>query len=291
MAAYIALRLLVGIFSLVPFGLLYAKANFVAFLLYRVFRYRREVVATNLKNSFPEKEVQELKRIEKGYYKHLADIFLEGVKGMTASLESLQKRYQVTNPELLDQFFESGREVIAVGSHYANWEWGIVAAPSQVKHQLVSYYTPITNKYVDAYMKKKRERFGGMMFPSTDARRPFATETDRLKTYIFGADQSPSNLKSVAWIDFLHQDTACMKGAEFFARAKDYPVIYFNVRRVRRGYYEMDLQLIESNPKDIQDEDITREYMRILEETIQDRPADYLWSHRRWKHRREKMQA
>lgn len=222
----------------------------------------------------------------KAFYKNLCDILLEGIKGFSMSKEEITARYRFINPEVMNDYFSQGQEVISVGAHYANWEWGIIAAPSQLKHKLIAFYTPLSNKFIDANMRDSRKKFGTMLMSKTDVRKAFSFKKDKPATYFFGADQSPAKPGGAHWMKFLNQDTACMKGHEFFAKYYNLPVIYFDVQRVKRGNYTVHLLPLEENPGETSSGEITEKYMHLLEKIILRKPEDYLWSHRKWKHKR-----
>jgi len=286
-AVYYFFVFFVKIFRFIPFGLLYLFSDILRFFILYILSYRHAVVKRNLSNSFPEMKEKEKKKLLRLFYKNLCDILVEGIKGFTMEAEELKERYRFVNPEILLPFFEKGRNVVATGAHYANWEWGIMAAPLQLKHENIAFYTSLTNKYMDEYMRKSRERFGSELLPSQKVRRAFTEKHKKPVSFFFGADQVPANLKGVHWMEFLHQDTACMKGPEFFSRVYDLPVFYFDVQRVKRGYYTVKIHLLTDTPKHTADNEITERYMLFLEDIIKKKPEDYLWSHRRWKRNRK----
>jgi len=226
-------------------------------------------------------------RMIRAFNRNLCDILLESIKGFGMGPEALVKRYKFINPEILGPWFDQGRQIISTGAHYANWEWGIMAASLQLRHKNIAFYTSLTNKYIDEMMGQSRGRFGSVLLPSQKVRAAFTGSYDRPVSFFFGADQVPSNLKGVHWMEFLNQDTACMKGPEFFARRYDLPVFYFDVQRVKRGHYTVEIHLLEDKPKQTEDGEITEKYMRFLEEIIKRKPEDYLWTHRRWKRKRD----
>lgn len=229
---------------------------------------------------------KEQTQIVKGFYHNLCDILLEGIKGFTISRRSVVKRYSFVNPELMNDIFDKGKDVIAVGAHYANWEWGILASPLQLKHQLYGFYTPLTNIPIERFMRKNREKWGSKLISIKEVKKAFNEPHDKPVAYFFGADQSPSNTKGSHWMNFLNQDTPCMKGPEFFARRYRLPVIYFDVQRIKRGYYTVELKMLEQDSANTESGEITEKYMRTLESIVLKKPEDYLWSHRRWKHSR-----
>lgn len=278
----------INLFSLLPFFIVYGISDIIYLIFYYVIRYRRSVVKQNLEKAFPEKDAAELKRITKAFYRHLCDILLEGIKGFTISEKSLLKRYKAINPEILDKYFEEGKDIVSAGAHYANWEWGISVASIHLKHKFVAFYTPLTNPYLNRYIENSRNKFGAEMVSLKGLKKAFTIERDIPASFFFGADQNPSNPKSSHWMTFLNQDTPCMMGLELFARRYKMPVIYFDVQRVKRGYYSAELFVLEAKPEDTKTGEITEKYMRFLEQIIIRKPEHYLWSHRRWKHKRTK---
>ena len=285
-ATYYIFILFKQLFALVPFRLLYLKSYFLYLLFFYLIPYRKRVIRQNVERSFPSLDRVEQAKIIKGFYHNLCDILVEGVKGFTITKKALKKRYVFVNPEVMNDLYEKGVEVISVGAHYANWEWGIMAAPFQLKHKLYAFYTPLTNRYMDSYMRRNRKKWGTELVSKHEVKRVFDIQDKEPAAYFFGADQSPSKPKGAHWMKFLNQDTACLKGPEFFARRYGLPVVYFDVQRVRNGYYTVTLKVIENDPVSTASGEITENYMHTLERIILDKPEDYLWSHRRWKHSR-----
>ncbi|PCJ83212.1 MAG: hypothetical protein COA57_11780 [Flavobacteriales bacterium] len=163
-----------------------------------------------------------------------------------------------------------------------------MAGAVQFNHKIVAFYQPLRNKKIDAFMRKNRQRFGTELIPKACVAEPFTADRERTTTFFFGADQSPLSLKTAHWMTFLNQDTACMTGHEFFAKKYNLPVVYFDVQRAKRGFYTVELSLIEDNAAETTPGEITEKYTRKLEEIIKANPEHYLWSHRRWKRKRPK---
>ncbi|MCK5822006.1 MAG: lysophospholipid acyltransferase family protein [Bacteroidales bacterium] len=276
------------LFAIIPFWALYCFSNMFYFLFYYIIPYRKKIIWQNISRSFPDLDQKEQTKIIKGFYRNLCDLLVEWVKGQTLSNKALLKRYVFVNPEVLNDLYSNGQDVVCVGSHYANWEWGIMAAPLQLKHKLIAFYTPMTNKPIDFYIRQNRKKLGSELIAKEDVRKVFNAKYDKPAAYFFGADQSPSNPKGSHWMKFLNQDTPCMKGPEFFARRYHLPVVYFDIQRLRRGYYTAKLKVIEYDPVNTVAGEITENYMHTLEQLIIKKPEDYLWSHRRWKHSRDK---
>ena len=151
----------INIFRVIPFGLLYLKSSFLYLVLYHVAGYRKNVVIDNLSKSFPDKSEKEILELTKKFYKeNLSDIFVEGLKGFTMTAKQFKTHYRVLNPEILDKYFNEGKDVLAIATHYGNWEWGIQAFNNQVKHQAAALYKPLSNKYIENYSKSLREKSG-----------------------------------------------------------------------------------------------------------------------------------
>ena len=284
---YFIFYIITRIFAIIPYRLLYFLSYLGYVLLYYCIPYRKKAIRQNISRSFPDLSKQEQEKIIKGFYHNLSDIILEGVKGFTISKESLLKRYVFVNPEVLNELYDRGQDIVAVGAHYANWEWGIMAAPLQLNHKLYAFYTRLTNRPMDNFMRKNRMKWGTKLIRIKEVKSAFDAEDDKPVAYFFGADQSPSNVKGAHWMNFLNQDTACMKGAEFFARRYRMPVVYFDVQRIKRGYYTVTLKVIEDDPGNTSSGEITEKYMRTLEQIVLSKPENYLWSHRRRKHHRK----
>jgi len=283
---YIFFRLLQVLVGIIPFRVLYAIADIFAFILQFVVRYRRETVLNNLRRSFPLKSNKELNQIMRKFYRHLCDILLESVKGYSFSVEELNKRYRCINPEVSNRYFEKGQSVIFALSHYANWEWGTQIAGNVFLHDTISFYKPLSNRYIDKYIRDQRESRGMLLCSIYQTKFIFRSEDRIPRAYFLVSDQSPSNKRNAYWTQFLNQDTACLRGVESYARMFDLPVIYLDIKRVERGYYTVFLDVLCDRPKDTLSGEITELYMKELEEIIVDKPEDWLWSHKRWKKKR-----
>jgi len=281
---YYIFKLFTFIFKVTPFWLLYFISDLLFVFLCYLIPYRKKVVRQNIEHSFPTLNKKEQSKIIRGFYHNLCDILLEGIKGFSITKKELKIRYVFLNPEVMNDMFDRGQDVISVGSHYANWEWGIIAAPLQLKHKLYALYFPLRNKYIDDYIKKSRNRLGTELVSTGEVKRIFDKKDDKPCSYFFGADQNPANAKGAHWMKFLNQDTACLKGPEFFARRYNVTIVYFDVQRLRRGYYTVTLKVLEADANNTSSGEITSCFMSTLEKIILKKPQDYLWSHKRWKH-------
>lgn len=283
---YIAFRFLVAILRLCPFRVVYLMSDFAFFIIYYMTRYRRKVVYNNLRKSFPEKPENEIKKIEKKFYRHLCDITFESIKGMTINKSCLEKRFKIKNIEIPNSYFINGQSVIILASHYGNWEYGILATNMAIMHQAISLYLPLKNKHSEKYGLKRRSRFGMQMIAVQETKSIFENKPETPVAVIMAADQSPSNLEKAIWIKFLNQDTACLHGPEAYAKKIGLPIIYLKISKVKRGYYEMKFEDLKIQPNKTAPGEITEKYFFNLERDISEAPEYWLWSHRRWKHSR-----
>ncbi|MFK7937608.1 MAG: lysophospholipid acyltransferase family protein [Saprospiraceae bacterium] len=284
---YFFFRVGVFIIRLLPFFLLYRLADLITFMLHRIFHYRQKVILSNLKNSFPNHSEQQLKKLLPAIYRNLADILLEGIKGMTMPLAEMKKRYHVTNPEVLDESYQNGQSVLLSAAHYGNWEW-TVCYQHVFKHNSAILYKPLKNKQINQFTLNARSRFGTHLRSITDTR-PMLNEFGEPSLYVFISDQTPSNLIKADWVDFLNQDTPCLQGLDRHARRMKIPVFYSRLKRVKRGFYEIELVPLCLQPQQTEKGEITKLYMAALEEQIREEAAPWLWSHKRWKHGRAKL--
>lgn len=249
-------------------------------------RYRIPVTRENLTNSFPEKSIDEILIIEKEYYHYMSDLLLEGLKGLSMSNEEILERHKILNPEILAPFFEQKKSLICVSGHYGNWEWLVFSGNLQLDHLVVGIYKEINNPYIESYMKLKRGRNKCYLAPTTETYDTFKKLKETPSLFLMFADQSPSNLRDCYWVNFLNQDTPTLHGPEKYSKKYDYPVVYLDMQVAKRGFYELTFSVLVEEPQKEPTGKITEMYMNKLESVIQKNPAYWLWSHRRWKHKR-----
>ena len=270
-----------------PFWMMYVLSDLFYIFIFYLIGYRLKVVKANLSNSFPSKDQNEIRELAKKFYRHLCDISLESVKGFTMSREEFINRHRIINTELAVSFFDKGISAIFVPGHYNNWEWGSLSPGLQINYPVVALYKPMTNKLVDEFIKKHRAKFNTRLASIRETALTFNELSAKPHAYILAADQSPTNINECYWFDFLNQDTAWLQGPEKYARKFNWPIFYVDVQRVKRGFYTLKLVAITKNPASLPDGEITRLYAENLEKTILQEPAYWLWSHKRWKHRRD----
>ena len=286
---YSLLYIWVKLHALLPMRVLYVLADFLYIIIYRVLRYRLKVVRRNLAASFPEKSEQERRAIEWGFYHHFADYIVETLKLAHISLEELQRRAYVQNPEVVDRLMDAGHPCcLLLMGHYGNWEWYSGSTTRFADAVMYQIYRPLNNKAVDKLFIWLRTKFGSRVISKYETGREVVRlQRNKVRSVvIFLADQTPSRQNLHYWTSFLNQDTAILTGAERLARKLDTPVIFLDVQMLRRGYYTVELQLLSENPKETPENWITEEYARRMERSILRNPAGWLWTHKRWKYTR-----
>jgi KDO2-lipid IV(A) lauroyltransferase len=281
---YLALPF-IYLISYLPFRVLYLFSDVMFLLVYRVIGYRKTVVTTNLERSFPDKSPNEISDIRSRFYRYFCDLSLEILKTLTVSPSALTKRFICGDMSAFERFYESKQSVIIVLGHLGNWELCGAYFSQLPLHQLYVLYHPLTDKHFDRLLYRMRTRLGVRLYPMKSAFRGMVKDRNKLTATAFIADQSPSP-SGAHWMTFLNQDTAVFKGTETIARKLDYPVIYLSVIRVRRGLYKISSELLTEHPLELPENALTELHTKRLEKDVIANPETWLWSHRRWKHKR-----
>jgi KDO2-lipid IV(A) lauroyltransferase len=270
--------------SLLPLQLLYVLARVLYWILYYVTGYRRNVVKTNLKNSFPEKGAEEIRQIEKRYYKYLAALIFEIIKMSTMSRSELQKRFTFKNMEQLNQYAENGVSVLACSAHYGNWEWGTLSIGLSYQGATYPIYKPLSNQAFDQWFSRIRTRFGNKLIAMRQTYRAISESKNTPTLFLFGNDQAPPKEESRQWITFLNQQTSFQQGMEKIAVKTNRPVFYLKLTVLKKGYYQVECVPLCLDPAASTQQEITSLHSTLLEEIIREKPEYWLWSHKRWKH-------
>jgi len=289
------IALLYGItrlYASLPMPVLFLISDLIFFpIVYHIGRYRRKVVRTNLRNSFPDYSLLELKRIERRFYRHFCDNFQETVRVLAMSEKESKKRMVFVNPEVITHFADKGQGVLLVLGHYGNWEF----QPFLFLHMLASgnqegfnVYRPLKNQAFDELMKRIRIHFGGTNVTKNETYRTVIRLRKNGIAGLFGmvSDQSPSFGNLHYWTTFLNQDTSILTGPERMAKQTGFAVVYSDVSKTSRGCYQSEFKVISDTPSETAEFEITEKYARMMEKTILRDPAYWLWTHKRWKHKR-----
>ena len=271
----------------IPFFVLYFLSDVISAFLFHVVRYRRKVVHKNLTDSFPGKSAKEIYKVERRYYQHFCDLLMESLKYFSISEKSLRKRLVYKNLEQARESLKNGKTIGLYMGHYGNWEW-VSSLPLAVGDvsQCCQLYHPLENKVMDRLVAYTRERWGGVNIPAAESIRHIIKLKQQGKPLVIGfiADQVPLWQNIHYWTRFLnHEYTPVFTGAERLMKKLDMDVYYLDVRKVKRGHYEAEFKLISSTPNECEDFYLTEQYTRMLEQTINEAPPYWLWSHKRWK--------
>ncbi|MDX2001857.1 MAG: lipid A biosynthesis acyltransferase [Chitinophagales bacterium] len=273
--------------SLLPFSILYLISDTLFLIVYYLLGYRKKVVSQNLQMAFPDMPIAEREKVAKQFYRNLCDLIMEGIKLTTISKKELQKRIIVSNREVCDQLYHEGRSLITTLGHCGNWEMAGLAASYELKHHSIAIYRPLKNPFFDRFIKKTRGRFGMELVAHNRSRQILSQLDKETRAYHFITDQSPIKATSAHWTTFLNQDTAIFMGTEKVAKMTNMPVLYLKILRTKRGHYSVEIQEVSMNPQSNRLYEITEIHTRLLEENIKQQPDNWLWSHRRWKKKRE----
>jgi KDO2-lipid IV(A) lauroyltransferase len=276
------------VLTFLPLPVLYILSDCIFPIVYYFPGYRRKVVRTNLMNSFPEKNIKEIIKIEKAYYHHLCDLFIETFKLIHMSNKETMERMQMTNPELLNRLYNEGKDVVAILGHFGNWEW-LVCLPLYTKLQTVSIYKPLKDKHFDRFMNKMRSKNNMILSPMSGIIRDVVSlrQKNIRSLFAFITDQRPPKGEIKFWTKFMNQDTPVYLGAEKIASKYNMAVVFFNIQKVRRGYYTLTAELLFENSEGLPEHLITETHVQRLEEIIRETPEQWVWTHRRWKYKRE----
>ena len=281
---------LLYLLSRIPFGALYVLSDGLAWLFWKVIKYRKKVVLQNLENAFPEHSAEVRLQIAREFYRNLTDVFLETIKLTSLTKAGLLARVKLVDDNGMADLVRGGQSVIIVGSHHCNWEWVFAMGPASFPFPVDGVYKPLSSAFFENYMRYIRSRFGGQPVKMKETLRHLVTHKNQPRVLAMIADQTPPFGEIQHWTQFLHQETAFYAGAEKLARSFNYPVFFLHTHRSGRGKYTFRIQRIDNllKPETASQSafPLTDVYARRLENLIREEPSAYLWSHRRWKHKR-----
>ncbi|MCH2200053.1 MAG: lysophospholipid acyltransferase family protein [Flavobacteriales bacterium] len=283
----IAYYLLLKPISLLPYFLLYRLSDFFFLVFITVFPYRKKVALGNIQRVFPKRSEKEQKKILRDFYRHLADIIVESFKNFSISEKQANARMKAVNNEFMADILNSGQGIVLCGGHYNNWELYAVAGAAHMPKITMAIYKRLSDQFLDGVMRETRGRFGLHMIPTKEASEWMKNNASaEAVTSIYAIDQSPANPKKSLWMDFLGQDTAMYYGPEKHARTYNMAVVFGEITKLKRGHYQIEYKLVTRDPNSYEKGGVIKEVNQILEKQIQEAPAYWLWTHKRWKHKR-----
>jgi Kdo2-lipid IVA lauroyltransferase/acyltransferase len=282
---YLGLPILYGI-AYLPFWFLYRLSDFSFLIIYYLIGYRKAVVFRNLRRAFPEKSETEIRQIARRFYVFFCDMMLETLKMLVMSKKSMKKRVKFNHLELVGYFTQKNQSFFIILGHSGSWEWASPGFELQTPFHVLVIYKPLRNPQMDDLVLKLRTRFGQEATSMKNTLRNIVRLKNELTITAFIGDQRPENQSDAYWTTFLGQATGFLQGTEKLAQKFNRPVVFAAITRPRRGYYEIDFELITETPQQTQVGEITEQFARKLENQIRQNPELWLWSHNRWKYQK-----
>ena len=273
----------VRLLSRVPFPALYLLADVIGWLAFRVFPHREEVVRTNLSRCFPELDEAGMRDVQRRYYAAFADVLVEVIKSATISPAEIRRRVRIVGLDEPQALLAAGQSVLLAAAHQCNWEWMLLCLSLELGYPLDAAYKPLVDSWAEREMKKVRSRFGSRLVPAKELLADIIKRGKVVRAVAMVADQEPTTSEHKHWTRFLNRDTAFYMGPEEIARVTRFPVFFIGMKRTARGCYELRLVPLAARGESLRPGDLTERYVRLVEQQIRDAPADWPWSHKRWK--------
>ena len=267
--------------SLLPLWILYGLSDLVFLLFMSILPYRKKVVQINIENSFPDLSPRDQAVLVRGFYRHFSDLLIESIKNLSISREELVRRMKVLNPEVLQELEKKGKSVLFVSGHLNNWEWFITSQALLVPFDSYGIGMPLSNGFWDKKLTERRQRFGLKVVNAKNYKEMFQQE--KAVSVLVLTDQAPADARKSYWMEFLHQPCPVLFGVEQMANEFDLTVVYFTMKKIKRGQYSVEFQVLTEDPKSLSYGVLTEKHVKLLEESIIDQPCNWLWSHKRWK--------
>lgn len=277
--------------SHIPLPFLYGIATLLYGVSYHLLGYRKKVVRENLAHAFPEYDEAKRRQIEKHFYQNLSNWVVEIIKSPGFSASALQKRCSVKENDALRELRDNPQSAIVLTAHLGNWEWAGQKMGLYLEQPLSVVYKPLTNPMINQVMQDIRTHFGNETVSMTHVMRRMHQGTNRNLVSSFLADQSPKTSDAGYWRDFLNRTAPFFNGPEKIAKKLNLPVFFGQIKMLKKGYYEIEFQLITKNAAQTQPNEITDAYITHLERAIREQPENWLWSHRRWKREKKGPKA
>lgn len=267
--------------SLLPLWILYGLSDLVFLLFMSILPYRKKVVQINIENSFPDLSPRDQAVLVRGFYRHFSDLLIESIKNLSISKEELLRRMKVLNPEVLQELERKGKSVLFVSGHFNNWEWFITSQALLVPFDSYGIGMPLSNGFWDKKLTERRQRFGLKVVNAKNYKEMFQQE--KAVSVLVLTDQAPADARKSYWMEFLQQPTPILFGVEQMANEFDLSVVHFTMKKIKRGQYSVEFQVLTEDPKSLSYGVLTEKHVKLLEESIIDQPCNWLWSHKRWK--------
>ncbi|QDP86350.1 lipid A biosynthesis acyltransferase [Chryseobacterium sp. SNU WT5] len=272
-------------FSRIPLRFLYLISDLIFFTIYYIVGYRRKVVAENLQHSFPEKSPEERKKIEKKFYINFCDYIVETFRSFTISSNELRVRVQHLNQDIFHEAKAENKNVILLAGHIFNWEWYNALATIVPQQNSFPVYRKVQSGFWEEKIKSLRNRFGNHPLEAREViKHIFKNPNDGNSVYMFVADQTPHHSEVTYGLNFLNQKTPAFVGYDKLATRMDFAFVFCDMKKVKRGFYQINYYRIYPDGEKFVEHEVVRKFYDLLENTINKKPDNYLWSHRRWKY-------
>jgi KDO2-lipid IV(A) lauroyltransferase len=239
------------------------------------------VVKANIERSFPDLSSKDQAVLVRGFYRHFSDLLIESIKNLSISKDELLRRMTVINPEVLQNLQKNGKSTIFVSGHFNNWEWFITAQALLVPNASYGIGMPLSNGFWDKKLTERRQRFGLTVVHAQNYKTMF--NQSKPVSVLVLSDQAPADARKSYWMEFLHQQTPILFGVEQMANEFDLNVVYFQLKKVKRGYYEIEFKTLTTEARSLSYGQLTEQHVQLLEQSILEEPCHWLWSHKRWK--------
>lgn len=280
---YYLLFLLTFLLSLLPLWCLYLLSDFCYLLIFHILGYRRKIVEENLRLAFPEKSIAEHSKLMRQFYRSFCDQWVETLKLISLPPQKIKQRFP-GNWSVFEQAAASGNgSVVVMMGHQFNWEWGNLATTLYFSGQYAGIYLPVSSKAIDRLMLYIRQRTGALMVPANDLREGFSKLHPEKHILAFIADQSPGDMLHAYWHSFMNRPAPFLRGPEKVARRQQAAVVFVGLRKIKRGRYELYGEQVCSNAREFPAGWLIAQYVAFLEKELQAQPANWMWTHRRWK--------
>lgn len=272
---------------MLPFRLLYLFSDFVYLIVYYLIGYRKKIVRENIALALPHLSEEERLAIEKKSYRHLCDMFLEMIKTMTISKNEITERFVFSNLDVYQKLEEQNKSIAMMLAHYASYEW-VISMNAYVSFTGYAIYKKIANPYFDKLVRDIRSRYKASLITTKETIPCIIKNKSKnlLSVYGFASDQSPKVSSAFHWQKFMGVEVPVHTGAEMLSKKYDMNVIFLKVKKVKRGYYEARFEILSENARNVPDYAITDQFLKLVEQQIYEAPEYYLWTHKRWKHRK-----
>lgn len=267
--------------SLLPLWILYRLSDVLFLLFISIIPYRKKVVQGNIQKSFSDLSEKDQAVMVRGFYRHFSDLLIESIKNLSISKEELLRRMQVINPEVLKTIEKNGKSVLFVSGHFNNWEWFITSQAMLVPFESYGIGMPLSNGFWDKKLTERRQRFGLNVVNAKNYKELFLQ--NKPVSVLVLSDQAPADGRKSYWMDFLHQPSPVLFGVEQMANEFDLTVVYFTMKKIKRGQYSVEFNILTEEPKGLPYGALTEKHVQLLEESIIEQPCNWLWSHKRWK--------